>query len=1368
MNTRLHSVLASALVAAASSTVCAQDAALTLDPGDKVLIVGNTFAERLDESGYLDAMIYAAFPENNVTVRSVAWSADTVSLRPREHSVPTMLDHVDVFDPDVVFMFYGMTESYDGPEGVEAFATGLEALRTRVASKADGSAREIVLVTPIRHEALDGGEFGAWPSEGEVSAHNADLELYAAAMIENAGAADHSRVVDLFHAESIEQGSVLTTNGIHPSDVGAFWYSREIGAQLGWVEEPTEIGIINDAEARAFVLSQWGRDALVAAAADKHYFQRLIYRPTNTEYIWGRRHEPYGNVNFPAEFVQLERMTEARESRIWSMDKPSPEDLFRAYGPVLPPVEGEHSLAAVWPTLPLNLGLPEDSWTPPTIEAKGTETSLGSTTILPPEEFKSAFTLADGYVVDCFASEQDFAELANPLAMTFDERGRLWVLCAITYPHLLPGEQPRCKLLILEDTDGDGHADTRTIFADRLYIPTGFAVDTTSDGRLTAYVGQAPDLLKLTDLDGDDRADTREIVATGFGMPDSHHQVSAFEWDPAGGFSLHEGVFTMSQVETPYGPRRVRDAASWRYDPRTERLEVLSRVYFNNPWGLVFDDFGAGILVDASGGENFALSHVVHNGDYPNRADRPGAIINRGRPTAGGEIISSRHFPDDVQESFLVNQSIGFHGTRWDQLTRDGSSWSSERMPKDLIESSDTNFRPVAIETGPDGAVYIVDWCNPLIGHMQYSTRDPRRDASHGRVWRVRHETRPLVDAPDLVNATPEQLCELLRLPERNTRQLARRKIQTLPASVIESVVLPWFAELDPAMDLLYDRLMLERLWLHQATGRVDLAMLDSVASLRSERARAGAIRALRTWLNSGDATSEQAEPILAAAVIDPDMHVRIEAVIAAGFIDPEAGERVASVAADYPMDDAMAIVLRETLVYLTAGRETTNPLVHRLRLEQMSTEKLLEQEMDEVVAAVMVSRTDLPMEDRLRAVAFGGTEQAAGQSVYLFGLLANERRDDAVLAIAEVIETLPAEALAADAAPVIGALDSRNPLAGDLAASVLIKNGLEPDAVAGLSPGRLVSALGLLDAGTVSGPVIGVLRRAVEGGAAPMSDPTGALAQIARHANAADYAELFAWMSSQVDAVQSVPLSRWSADHTKAMAAARAMNSIDSAAWPEGFAAYAVDRPSAEAMAMGFEVYHNEAIGCVRCHGDDGRGLEGFPPLNLSARLLGNPEAAASIVTHGIYGPLTVSSGETFMSAMAPLGGSFTDEQVAAVLTYARNSWSNFAAPVSVEQAAAGRAKTPVGNSLWPTQELARAYPLANEGLLFEVAEGFPADLATGSATADSATGDLQRRIRGSGRVITPGMVLGIGVVGLALLLLVFGFIFAKMKKPE
>ena len=129
-----------------------------------------------------------------------------------------------------------------------------------------------------------------------------------------------------------------------------------------------------------------------------------------------------------------------------------------------------------------------------------------------PDVALSRLKVADGYEVNLFASEREFRELAKPVAMTFDTRGRLWVLTAPTYPHYLPGRPPQDKLIILEDTNRDGRADKSTVFADGLYIPTGFEL---GDGG--AYVSQQPNLVFLRDTNGDDRADERRIVLHGFG-----------------------------------------------------------------------------------------------------------------------------------------------------------------------------------------------------------------------------------------------------------------------------------------------------------------------------------------------------------------------------------------------------------------------------------------------------------------------------------------------------------------------------------------------------------------------------------------------------------------------------------------------------------------------------------------------------------------------------------------------------------------------------------------------------------------------------------------------------------------------------------
>lgn len=388
-------------------------------------------------------------------------------------------------------------------------------------------------------------------------------------------------------------------------------------------------------------------------------------------------------------------------------------------------------------------------------EASAKERKLdGSGKNLTVEQTLASFTLPEGYQVNLFASEVDFP-IASPMAMAFDARGRLWVANSPLYPHILPGQTFEDSIIILEDADGDGKADTHTVFADNLYIPTGFAI---VQGGSAAYIAEVPYLTYAEDTDGDGVADQRQIVLHGFGTEDSHHALSAFEWGPGGAFYFNEGRFLHSQIETPYGPRRVRDGAVFRYKPSSQRLEVMSSYHYHNPWGHVFDRWGQSILADASDGANYYFAPLTNNFDYPRREKTRGEnkpiqpFAKRGRPTAGCEIIRSRHFPDEAQGLYLVNQCIGFHGTRWHRMIEEGSGLAqAPQMEQDLLHSSDTTFRPVGMEFGPDGALYILDFYNPIVGHMQYSIRDPRRDHAHagsgasrtqaGRSWSPRRSS---------------------------------------------------------------------------------------------------------------------------------------------------------------------------------------------------------------------------------------------------------------------------------------------------------------------------------------------------------------------------------------------------------------------------------------------------------------------------------------------------------------------------------------------------------------------------------------------------------------------------------------------------
>lgn len=873
-------------------------AGLELNEGDSVVVVGNTFAERIALSGYLDAMIHAANPGKKIVVRSVPNSADEVDNMPREHSVPPADFYLKRHGADVVIMCFGMSESFNGLGGVDAFKAGLsKQVDLHINAKYNGqSAPKIVLVSPIAHEDLG----SPLPTGQAVVDRNTVLAAYMEAM--KAVAQEKGAVfIDLFSPTLSEyrnkkaKPAPMTNNGIAPSEYGCFFLAGEMAKQLGWWD--------------GVVAGDSGNSAdLLQVAYDKHYHFRHRYRATNTEYVWGRRHKPFGNVNFPPELDQLDRMVEAREAKLWAMPKPTLGQLF-AKAPT-----GK----ALWETTPTTYDYPEDQWPGVEIPFQEKGNSLGDTSkIDEPENYINSFKVADGYQVNLFASEREFPELQNPLAMTFDYKGRLWVLCSPTYPHPYPGKVTDCKLVILDDTDGDGKADKSTIFARHMNIPTGFVIDANG----VAYVGQAPDLWKLTDTDGDDIADRKEIVYSGFGMPDSHHTISAFVWDPNGGILMLEGVFTKTNVETPYGTQRTVDAAIWRFDPRTHRLIAIGHTGHPNPWGQTFDEYGQSILMDTSGPAQYNFSSLISPYIFPEKPKKGPPVVKRGRPTAGAEFIYSSHFPDDVQGTYVHSQCIGFLGTHWDRLIQDGSKnsgYTSEPMPQPILSSEIPNYRPVCSELGADGALYIADWVNPLIGHMQFNLRDPRRDHTHGRIYRVSHKERPLVERIDLTKLDINGLLDTFKLPEQNTRDRARRILQNMDADEVAKASDAWLFKQNPR-EPWYERASLEVLWVQQGVGKLDMKIVDEVMRAREPLVQAGAIRALRMGLQFGDLATKDAKPFIEQAISNRDMRVRLEAVMACAYMDAPDAADIANRVTSQDMDETIRNAHQQTINYLKA-----------------------------------------------------------------------------------------------------------------------------------------------------------------------------------------------------------------------------------------------------------------------------------------------------------------------------------------------------------------------------------------------------------------------------------------------------------------
>jgi glucose/arabinose dehydrogenase len=583
----------------------------------------------------------------------------------------------------------------------------------------------------------------------------------------------------------------------------------------------------------------------------------MDYKIPNGVHVFGQRYNPFGPENYPFEIEKVRAMTAIRDQAIWAAARGESLDVaaLDVETGVLPPV----------PTN-FNDNLVRD----------------GSLDVLSGEESLAMMTVPEGYRVELFASEEDFPDLKNPAQMAFDNQGRLWIATLPTYPHWRAGDPfPEDKLLILEDTSGDGRADKVTVWADSLHLPIGFTF--APEG---VYLTQGVNLILLQDTDGDDRADRREIVLSGFDDHDTHHGIGAYATDPSGAIYMGEGTFLHTNVETAYGPVRGTNGGFYRFSPQRRQLERHVQVDIPNPWGIAFDDWGQHFFLHTS---SPPMEWMLPSSIRPTY----GAFSIRGRnllqsdqvrPTSGLEIVSSRHFPDEVQGDILLGNNIGFLGIKQHRLYEDGTGYGAE-FRQDLLQSEDGNFRPVDLEFAPDGSLYIIDWHNPLIGHMQHNARDPTRDHAHGRVYRITYPSRPLVTPPPVAGASIEELLENLKLHEFRARERSRRELRGRNPDDVLSALEVWVARLNPA-DPNYEHHLLEGLWVTWGLNRVDGDLLRRVLASEDHRARAAAVQVVRY---TGHQLPDQVD-LLRQAANDPHGRVRLGAVVAASWLDGEDG----------------------------------------------------------------------------------------------------------------------------------------------------------------------------------------------------------------------------------------------------------------------------------------------------------------------------------------------------------------------------------------------------------------------------------------------------------------------------------------------
>lgn len=505
---------------------------------------------------------------------------------------------------------------------------------------------------------------------------------------------------------------------------------------------------------------------------------------------------------------------------------------------------------------------------------------------LTPQQAIEKMVVPEGFKVELVASEPD---LINPVAMAFDDRGRIYVTESFEYPRREPGPG-RDRIKILEDTNGDGRVDSVKIFADGLNIPSGIAV-----GHGGVWVANAPDILFLEDTDGDDKADKQTVVVTGFGRDDTHELPNALTWGPDGYLYGLNGVFNRSVVKQN-GNTLDFTCAMFRIDPATHRFELFAEGT-SNPWGIAFDHEGEAFISAC------VIDHLWHlsesgyyhrqGGPYPPHTWKIDSIVKHKHQMAaycGIEFFDSPAYPAQYRNKLYMGN---IHGgcINVDSVDRYGSTYQGKGHP-DFLTANDVWFMPVAQKVGPDGCLYILDWYDRYHCY-QDANADPKGvDRGHGRLYRIVHQQRPGVEHQDLMQLSHAQLIDLLVHPNIFYRQRAAvilahalsgpdndRSQQTFKAMLARLLSSPKPESI---------QLLATTLSLHQV-GADALCRLASHYKEQPETL-AWCVRALgeRLRWNDSKVTLDACKQVLAAAAASSDPRVRLQATIVAGKLASE------------------------------------------------------------------------------------------------------------------------------------------------------------------------------------------------------------------------------------------------------------------------------------------------------------------------------------------------------------------------------------------------------------------------------------------------------------------------------------------------